>query len=57
MDEYRVSAEEARQSTTVREGINIFLEGFIPTENLRFRDHSLSFKVRGGEKCIFCLWV
>lgn len=29
----------------VREGINIFLEGFIPTENLRFRDESLNFKV------------
>ena len=29
----------------VREGINIFLEGHIPTENLRFRDESLSFKV------------
>jgi len=29
----------------VREGINIFLAGFIPTENLRFRDVSLNFKV------------
>jgi len=29
----------------VREGINVFLEGFVPTENLRFRDWSLSFKV------------
>lgn len=29
----------------VREGINIFLAGFIPTENLRFRDFELSFKV------------
>lgn len=29
----------------VREGINIFLDGFIPTENLRFRDESLVFKV------------
>jgi len=29
----------------VREGINIFLDGFVPTENLRFRDFSLSFKV------------
>ncbi|CAH2079163.1 unnamed protein product [Thlaspi arvense] len=28
-----------------REGINVFLAGFIPTENLRFRDESLSFKV------------
>uniref|UniRef100_A0A7S0J7U7 Uncharacterized protein n=1 Tax=Calcidiscus leptoporus TaxID=127549 RepID=A0A7S0J7U7_9EUKA len=29
----------------VREGINIFLAGFIPTENLRFRDDALTFKV------------
>jgi len=29
----------------VREGINIFLDGFVPTENLRFREASLSFKV------------
>lgn len=31
---------------SVREGINIFLAGFIPTENLRFRDESLTFKVK-----------
>jgi len=30
---------------SVREGINIFLAGFVPTENLRFREESLSFKV------------
>ena len=30
---------------SVREGINIFLGGFVPTENLRFREESLSFKV------------
>jgi ATP-binding cassette subfamily E protein 1 len=30
---------------SVRDGINIFLAGFVPTENLRFRDHGLSFKV------------
>lgn len=29
----------------VREGINIFLDGYIPAENLRFRDTSLIFKV------------
>lgn len=29
----------------VRDGINIFLAGFIPTENLRFRDDELNFKV------------
>eukprot|EP00357_Protocruzia_adherens_P032035 CAMPEP_0114996748 /NCGR_PEP_ID=MMETSP0216-20121206/14503_1 /TAXON_ID=223996 /ORGANISM="Protocruzia adherens, Strain Boccale" /LENGTH=602 /DNA_ID=CAMNT_0002361027 /DNA_START=25 /DNA_END=1833 /DNA_ORIENTATION=- len=30
---------------SVREGINIFLAGFVPTENLRFREISLTFKV------------
>ncbi|KAL9663609.1 hypothetical protein QQ045_019000 [Rhodiola kirilowii] len=30
---------------SVREGINIFLQGFVPTENLRFREESLTFKV------------
>jgi len=29
----------------VNVGINIFLDGFVPTENLRFRDTSLVFKV------------
>jgi len=29
----------------VREGINHFLDGFIPSENLRFRDTALKFKV------------
>ena len=29
----------------VREGINIFLDGFIPTENLRFREEALQFRV------------
>jgi|LauGreDrversion4_2_1035121.scaffolds.fasta_scaffold172162_1 ATP-binding cassette subfamily E protein 1 len=29
----------------VREGINVFLDGFIPTENMRFREFSLSFKI------------
>ena len=32
---------------SVREGINIFLAGFVPTENMRFRDFELSFKVKG----------
>ena len=31
--------------SSVREGINIFLDGFIPSENLRFRDMALTFKV------------
>jgi len=30
---------------SVREGINIFLDGFVPTENMRFREISLSFKI------------
>ena len=30
---------------SVREGINIFLDGFVPTENLRFRETELVFKV------------
>eukprot|EP00343_Euplotes_focardii_P008673 CAMPEP_0205825746 /NCGR_PEP_ID=MMETSP0206-20130828/26398_1 /ASSEMBLY_ACC=CAM_ASM_000279 /TAXON_ID=36767 /ORGANISM="Euplotes focardii, Strain TN1" /LENGTH=634 /DNA_ID=CAMNT_0053125057 /DNA_START=24 /DNA_END=1928 /DNA_ORIENTATION=+ len=33
---------------SVREGINIFLAGFVPTENLRFRDVELTFKVAEG---------
>jgi ATP-binding cassette subfamily E protein 1 len=35
---------------SVREGINIFLAGFIPTENMRFRDEGLDFKVAGDSK-------
>ena len=30
---------------SVREGINIFLDGHIPTENLRFRDEALQFRI------------
>jgi translation initiation factor RLI1 len=30
---------------SVREGINVFLAGFVPTENLRFRDEELDFKM------------
>mmetsp|Transcript_15702 Transcript_15702/g.53620 ORF Transcript_15702/g.53620 Transcript_15702/m.53620 type:complete len:624 (+) Transcript_15702:215-2086(+) len=30
---------------SVRDGINIFLAGFVPTENLRFREEGLTFKV------------
>lgn len=33
---------------SVREGINIFLSGFVPTENMRFRDFELNFKLREG---------
>ncbi len=30
----------------VREGINIFLEGYIPTENVRFRSERITFQAR-----------
>ena len=33
---------------SVREGINIFLAGFVPTENLRFREEALTFRVSPG---------
>lgn len=33
------------QFTFVSSGINIFLDGYVPTENLRFRETSLVFKV------------
>jgi ATP-binding cassette subfamily E protein 1 len=36
----------------VREGINVFLEGFIPTENMRFRDFGLSFKISDNTEVI-----
>jgi ATP-binding cassette subfamily E protein 1 len=35
---------------SVREGINIFLAGFIPTENLRFRDEALTFRVAEADE-------
>jgi len=35
---------------SVREGINIFLGGFIPAENMRFRLEELTFKVVTGEE-------
>jgi ATP-binding cassette, sub-family E, member 1 len=31
--------------SSVREGINIFLDGNIPSENLRFREESLTFRI------------
>jgi len=30
---------------SVREGINIFLAGFVPTENMKFREVELTFRV------------
>lgn len=38
---------------SVREGINIFLDGHIPTENLRFRDESLTFRLAEGADADF----
>ena len=35
---------------SVREGINVFLAGFIPTENTWFRNEELNFKVAGDSK-------
>jgi ATP-binding cassette subfamily E protein 1 len=34
---------------TTRVGVNIFLDGYIPDENMRFRDTSISFKGMTGE--------
>eukprot|EP01016_Furgasonia_blochmanni_P019083 TRINITY_DN2147_c0_g1_i12.p1 TRINITY_DN2147_c0_g1~~TRINITY_DN2147_c0_g1_i12.p1 ORF type:complete len:586 (-),score=173.85 TRINITY_DN2147_c0_g1_i12:705-2462(-) len=31
--------------SSVREGINIFLAGYVPTENMRFRDVEMNFRV------------
>ncbi len=40
---------------SVREGINIFLAGFVPTENLRFREEALTFKARFLTQCYLAL--
>lgn len=34
----------------VREGINVFLDGVIPTENLRFRDEALTFRMADADE-------
>lgn len=34
---------------SVREGINVFLAGYVPTENMRFRDFELSFRVKEAD--------
>jgi ATP-binding cassette subfamily E protein 1 len=39
----------------VREGINVFLDGFIPTENMRFREYNLNFRVSTYYITIFYL--
>lgn len=39
-------------------GINIFLDGFVPTENLRFRETSLVFKVaETADEVFLCVCV
>lgn len=37
---------------SVREGINVFLAGFVPTENLRFRDEELNFKMSNNSELV-----
>lgn len=37
---------------SVREGINVFLAGFVPTENLRFRDEELNFKLTTSQELV-----
>ena len=32
---------------SVKEGINVFLDGYLPKENIRFREYGLDFK--GGQ--------
>ena len=34
----------------VHDGINVFLDGFVPTENLRFREESLTFRLMDPEQ-------
>lgn len=34
---------------SVRKGINVFLEGFIPVENLKFREFALTFRVNEND--------
>jgi len=34
---------------SVRKGINVFLEGYIPVENLKFREFALTFRVNENE--------
>jgi ATP-binding cassette subfamily E protein 1 len=42
---------------SVREGINIFLAGFVPTENLRFREEALTFKGRCSSAIDICKYT
>lgn len=40
---------------SVRKGINVFLEGFIPVENLKFREFALTFRVNENDTDIALL--
>lgn len=42
---YTLHAETSAKRSVCATGINIFLAGRIPTENLRFRDESLTFRI------------
>eukprot|EP01062_Namystynia_karyoxenos_P070306 TRINITY_DN65698_c0_g1_i1.p1 TRINITY_DN65698_c0_g1~~TRINITY_DN65698_c0_g1_i1.p1 ORF type:complete len:1450 (+),score=367.21 TRINITY_DN65698_c0_g1_i1:76-4350(+) len=33
----------------LREGLNVFLDGYVPTDNIRFRSHGLSFRIRDDD--------
>lgn len=37
---------------SVRAGINMFLDGYVPTENLRFREVSLTFRVQDADDTV-----
>ena len=39
----------------VRDGINIFLAGYIGPENIRFREEELNFKLVSLQCALFCL--
>lgn len=40
-----------------REGINVFLDGMVPTENLRFRQESLTFRVWWRVRYVLYMYV
>jgi ATP-binding cassette, sub-family E, member 1 len=40
---------------SVREGINIFLDGHIPSENLRFREEALKFRMAEAGEGMFSI--
>ncbi len=40
------------QTKSVRRGINEYLDGFLPDDNVRFRDYSISFRDKEGESVL-----